>query len=124
MDSVVSFLVELDKLKSVYRMSYLGDLSRKESVAEHSWHLALAILSIGKMISPEIDLFHALKLALVHDVPEIGAGDRSVYDPDRDQQIDLERNYLDNILTDEIVLCQEIKSLPLQGRSSSQESII
>ncbi len=121
MDSVVNFLIELDKLKSVYRMSYLGDLSRKENAAEHSWHMALAILSMGKMISPELNLNHAVKLALVHDIPEIGAGDRSVYDPLRDEQIDLERIYLDNISAEEIPFSQEIKTL--WEEYQSQETI-
>ncbi len=37
----ISFIVEIDKLKNIYRQSYLTDGSRHENDAEHSWHLPL-----------------------------------------------------------------------------------
>ena len=37
----IEFIVELDKLKTVFRQSLLTNKSRYENDAEHSWHLAV-----------------------------------------------------------------------------------
>ncbi|HZH38516.1 MAG TPA: HD domain-containing protein, partial [Bacillales bacterium] len=37
----ISFITEIDKLKTIDRRSFLRDKSRNENSAEHSWHLAL-----------------------------------------------------------------------------------
>ena len=52
----------------------LRGVSDPESVAEHGFHLALLIWSLAPGI-PELDLGHALELALVHDLAEIRIGD-------------------------------------------------
>ena len=41
LEQQLNFLLEMDKLKSVIRQTYLADGSRKEDDAEHSWHLAM-----------------------------------------------------------------------------------
>ena len=43
-DQQLSFLKEVDKLKSVLRATTLSDCSRREHSAEHSWHVALYAL--------------------------------------------------------------------------------
>ena len=43
-----AFLAELDKLKSVLRASPLVDGSRKENLAEHSWHIAMFALTLAE----------------------------------------------------------------------------
>lgn len=93
-ERIYEFLIELDKLKSVYRKSYLSDYSRNENSAEHSWHLSLAIMMLHKELPDNIDLVKSFKMALVHDVCEIGAGDISVYDKNRDTVQSAERDYL------------------------------
>ena len=40
-DQQVRFILEIDKLKSIIRQSYLLAGSRRENSAEHSWHVAL-----------------------------------------------------------------------------------
>ena len=37
----LEFLILADKMKSVYRQTLLTDKSRRETDAEHSWHIAL-----------------------------------------------------------------------------------
>ncbi len=111
MDSIVEFLIELDKLKSVYRKSYLTDLTRNESSAEHSWHLALALLVMGEEVSSDFDLEHALKIALVHDICEIGAGDVSVYSEERESIKQGERSYVESLVTEEVPFSREINEL-------------
>ncbi len=96
-DRIYDLLIELDRLKSVYRMSYLSDTSRHENSAEHSWHLAAALLMLRDEIPEEIDLLKTVKIALAHDVCEIGAGDISVYDTGRGQVQAAEKEYLTHL---------------------------
>jgi putative hydrolase of HD superfamily len=91
LEALFEFLTELEKLKLVHRRSYVSDLSRHENSAEHSWHLALALLVFERELGLQIDLTKALKLALIHDVCEIDAGDVPVYAPERDAMFELEK---------------------------------
>ncbi len=84
----IEFLVEIDKLKQVYRQTWLMDQSRLENDAEHSWHLAvLAVVLAEYAAGPDLDLVKVLKMVLIHDLVEIDAGDTYAYDTDsqRDQ---------------------------------------
>ena len=77
----VEFIVEIDKLKQVYRRTWLTDKSRQENDAEHSWHLGMmAILLLEHAQQPQLDLLRVLKMVLIHDLVEIDAGDTFVYD--------------------------------------------
>lgn len=75
----INFIIELDKLKRVYRKNNVLDNSRRENTAEHSWHFAVAAMSFQPYAS-NINIGHAIQLALVHDIVEIDAGDVMVYD--------------------------------------------
>lgn len=44
----LQFLVELDRLKEVYRKSYVLGTNRLENAAEHSWHVSLAALLLSE----------------------------------------------------------------------------
>lgn len=74
------FLLEVDKMKTVFRQTLLTDRSRRENDAEHSWHLALMAMMLQEYAAEPIDLFRVLKMALVHDLIEIYAGDTFAYD--------------------------------------------
>ncbi len=115
MDNIFNFLMELDKLKSVYRRSYLSDYSRTENSAEHSWHLAIALLTFKEEFKDleDIDFIKTIKMALIHDICEIGAGDISIFDPDRSKKETEERNYIDNLVKNnsKIKFTTEIKNL-------------
>ncbi|ETT01103.1 HD domain-containing protein [Providencia sp. PROV188] len=76
---VVQFLMELDKLKSVYRKNKLLNRERHENTAEHSWQFAVAAMAFAPYV-PGVNLERAIKLALVHDIVEIDAGDVLVFD--------------------------------------------
>ena len=41
LEKQIQFIVEIDKLKQIYRQTYLMNGSRRENSVEHSWHLAL-----------------------------------------------------------------------------------
>lgn len=77
----LNFLMELDKLKSIQRRTLLLDKSRYENDAEHSWHLAMMTLVLAEHSNFEdLNVTHAVKLVLVHDIVEIDAGDSYAYD--------------------------------------------
>lgn len=48
-----------------------------ESDADHSWRLAMMLLVIEPHLAQPIDFKKAMRMALIHDVPEILAGDLS-----------------------------------------------
>jgi len=78
--SQIAFLLEADKLRHVNRRTYLADGSRHENSAEHSWHLSLAILTLAEYAPAGVDAGWAVRMAIVHDLVEIDAGDTFVYD--------------------------------------------
>lgn len=77
----IDFIIEVDKLKTIYRRSYIADSSRKENDAEHSWHIALMAMILQEQSqNKDIDLLKVIKMLLIHDLVEIYAGDVIVYD--------------------------------------------
>ena len=77
----LDFIIAADALKNVERRTFVSDGSRHENSAEHSWHLAVAVLLFEPLARERnLNLQRALELALLHDLPEIGAGDTYVYD--------------------------------------------
>ena len=77
----IAFLVEVDKLKDVFRQSRLTQSRRQENDAEHSWHLALAVVLFAEHANePGLDILRALKMVILHDLVEIDAGDTFAYD--------------------------------------------
>ena len=95
----LSFIVAADALRNVERRTFLADGSRHENSAEHSWHLALAVLLFEPLARERgLDIRRALEMALLHDLPEIGAGDTYVYDTaGRESQAAREQQAADEI---------------------------
>ncbi|MGI6307804.1 MAG: HD domain-containing protein [Dethiobacteria bacterium] len=88
----LEFIIEIDKLKQVYRQTFLMDSSRKENDAEHSWHLAMmSILLAEHALHQNLDITRVLKMVLIHDLVEIDAGDTYCYDQERLGGSSLER---------------------------------
>ncbi|NOR90136.1 MAG: HD domain-containing protein [Anaerolineales bacterium] len=79
-DQQIQFILEIDKLKSVIRQSYLLDGTRRENTAEHSWHIALMGLLLAEYAEQPVDLLRTMKMLLIHDIIEIDAGDTYCYD--------------------------------------------
>lgn len=76
----IDFLVEIDTLKTIFRRTYVLGTDRNENDAEHSWHLALMALVLYEHANKEVDVFHVVKMVLLHDIVEIHAGDTFCYD--------------------------------------------
>ena len=76
----LALLVEADRLKLVLRRTVVADGSRHENSAEHSWHLALAAMTLAEHAAPGVQLPRAVSMVVVHDLVEIDAGDTFAYD--------------------------------------------
>jgi putative hydrolase of HD superfamily len=77
----LSFIVEIDKLKSILRHTLLMDGSRRENDAEHAWHLSLMALVFSDLSKgKDLDLFKVVRMVLIHDLVEIDSGDAFLYD--------------------------------------------
>jgi len=76
----IDFILEMDKLKTIFRKSFILDTDRRENDAEHSWHLAVMAMVLQEYSNRSIDVFHVIKMLLLHDVVEIDAGDTFLYD--------------------------------------------
>ncbi len=73
-EKLLDFLTLAERLKRELRHSWLSD-GRRESVAEHTWFVALvALLAHGRLEEP-VRLDRVLAMALVHDLAEAEAGD-------------------------------------------------
>ncbi|MCM1506899.1 MAG: HD domain-containing protein [Ruminococcus flavefaciens] len=76
----LAFMLELDKMKNIYRQTYVLHEDRKENDAEHSWHIAVMAFLLEEYADSAVDTFKVMKMLLVHDVVEIDAGDTYGYD--------------------------------------------
>lgn len=78
-ESLMAFIKEADRLKQVQRQALIHNGGRRENSAEHSWHLALTVLVMQEFAPKGLDLNKAIRMALLHDLVEIDAGDTFVY---------------------------------------------
>ncbi len=79
-DRQIEFLLEIDRLKTIYRRNYTSDGTKRENDAEHSWYFAMAALLLSEYSNKEIDVQKVIRMALIHDIVEIDAGDTFIYD--------------------------------------------
>jgi len=77
----IEFIVEVDKIKQIYRKNFVIDGERHETDAEHSWHLAMMAMILAEHVtSQQVDVLTVLKMVLIHDIVEIDAGDTYCFD--------------------------------------------
>jgi len=87
----IEFLKEIDDLKQIFRQTVLIKDRRQENDAEHSWHLAMLVLTLSEYSNnASIDLLRTTKMVLIHDIIEIDAGDTFCYD-DHDRKAKTEK---------------------------------
>ena len=82
LEQQLQFIVEIDKVKQIFRQTYLADGTRKENDAEHSWHIALMAYLLQEYASEPVDVPRVMLMVLIHDLVEIDAGDTYAYDPE------------------------------------------
>lgn len=79
LDAQIAFLTEACRLRGITRASKLADGSRHENSAEHSWHLALFALVLEGEAPEGVDINRVIRMALIHDLVEIDAGDAPIF---------------------------------------------
>ena len=75
---LLEFLAMAEKLKCNTRHSYTSS-GRHESVAEHSFRLALMAYMVSDEV-PEIDTDKVIRMCLIHDLGEAITGDRPSFE--------------------------------------------
>lgn len=71
---ILNLLKLAERLKSELRHSWLSS-GRQESVAEHTWQMALMAILVHNHLDKPVNLEHTLKMIIVHDLVEAEAGD-------------------------------------------------
>jgi len=82
----------------VLRKSRPVGLKRYENSGEHSWHVCISALMLKDYANTPIDIDRVIKMLLIHDLGEIDAGDKIVYDSDRDEDKINEKNGMRRLL--------------------------
>lgn len=80
LEQQIKFILEIDKVKNIFRQTFLADQNRKENDAEHSWHIALMAILLKEYTEEEVDILKVITMVLIHDLVEIDAGDTYAYD--------------------------------------------
>lgn len=105
----IEFLNKIEKLKCNTRHSWTSS-GRQESVAEHSWRLAvMAMLCADEY--PEIDMSKVIKMCLIHDFGEAITGDIPAFLKTEQNEID-EDNAVASLLAElPSDFCIELRTL-------------
>lgn len=80
LEKQLSFALEADKEKNVFRQTHLSGRGRNENDAEHAWHMALMAYILKEYSNEKIDAARTMIMCLIHDIVEIDAGDTYAYD--------------------------------------------
>jgi putative hydrolases of HD superfamily len=79
---IVEAYFEINHLKGLLRQGWLRcglDAASCESVAEHSFGVAMLAMLVADAYYPELDRATTMRMALLHDIGEIYAGDITPY---------------------------------------------
>ncbi len=94
--SVRRVLLEALDLKALPRAGWVcAGMVRPESVAAHAWGVSWLVLAL---CPPGLDRDRALAMAVVHDLPEVRAGDRVPGELPPDEKVRREREALAGLL--------------------------
>jgi len=82
-EKIFNFVTYLEKFKKIER--FVGQFfwkdypkqKRYDSDADHTWRMAIMLLSLEDELSQPFDFKKAMKMVLIHGIPEIIAGDSS-----------------------------------------------
>ncbi len=76
----LQFILLLEEMKRIERMTPVLGANRKENDAEHSWQIASMALFLKDRTKLNINIDKVIKMLLVHDIVEVFAGDTFAYD--------------------------------------------
>lgn len=81
LENKLKFIELVDEMKNIKRTITLKSW-RAESDADHSYHLAIMVLTFIDDF-PYLDVLKCIKIALLHDIVEIYAGDTYFFDEEK-----------------------------------------
>ena len=101
LESVLEVLTLAERLKFELRHSYSSN-GRQESVAEHTWRMALMAVLIEPLLPKKANTAKLLKMIIIHDLVEAEAKDVSALDvllnPEiRLQKVEREKKAIENL---------------------------
>lgn len=99
--AILDFIKSAEKLKTELRHSWTSDKSRQESVADHSWMLALMALLFFDYVNLKVDRLKVIKMVILHDLAEAVTGDIPTFEQS-------ERNTQDNKHAAELAAMQKL----------------
>lgn len=102
-EHILNFLHAMEQLKHECRHSWTSK-GRQESVAEHSWRLALMLIVCAPYFEKSFDLLKALKLAILHDMGEAQVGDQHFLDVFNKEDAKAERSRVETQAVDKLAL--------------------
>lgn len=74
---LITNLKTIERFKGQYYWRDYPKQKRYESVADHTWRVGILVILLEKYFTKTFDISKALKMSLIHDLPEIIAGDLS-----------------------------------------------
>ena len=81
MKNLIDFFNEIGKLKGMPRRGWvINDIKNPESIAEHIFRSAIMAWILGEKKKKKLNIERIIKIALIHDLCEIYAGDTTPYD--------------------------------------------
>ena len=85
LEKQLQFIIEIDKVKNIFRKSKLFDESRFENDAEHSWTICIMALLLQEYTNFSVNIEKVISMLLIHDIVEIDAGDTFLYSEKRNE---------------------------------------
>ena len=85
-NSLIKFYLQINHLKNIYRQGWLKarigikHKNKCESVADHSFGMAILALSIIEKYKLKLDILKCIKMCLIHEFGEVYAGDFTPFD--------------------------------------------
>lgn len=105
-NDAIKLFLQLSHLKNLYRQGWITKLlgmeykDKVETVAEHSWSVAMLAMSIIEKYNLNYNMEKCIKLALIHELGEIYAGDYTTNSISKDKKHILEKEAVEKLLED------------------------
>lgn len=104
-NDIISLYYQFNHLKNIYRQGWVKSLLGKErlseieSVSDHSWSISMLAISVIEKYKLNYDITKCMKLAIVHELGEIYAGDYTPVDNiTKEKKHELEKKAINRLL--------------------------
>ena len=128
-NDVLKLYYQFIHLKNLYRQGWLTNIigmdaeNKVESVADHSWSVAMLCMYIIQKYNLDLDLDKCIKLAIVHELGEINAGDYIPHQISKEEKHKLEVQAVDDLLN-EASFENDYKELWIEYENQTSEEAV